>query len=311
MKVEIFNEIMELEPSTLITLYEIVLKDPETEEEIPSTYKFHAGENGYGQPIYFGDGLGSDEYFYLPCQAGGFDYEDETLPRPTLKFDNTDGFFSLKTRYFKDFVGFDVRRTKTFVKFLHGRNFPNNTNPFGSPTEASYPIEKYTINKKTVENSDFISFELVSRFEKDGGLVPARKIVHNVCGWKYRHAYGCGYSGPPVTDKGGNTLSHNQSAKLNVTASVAKNLKWSKDKTYNTNETVSIYIEEGDETIYHLYVCQNDGIQSNPLKDKKNWVQDMCPKNILGCRARFGIVDGVNKEKNNGLPFGGFPGSHG
>lgn len=269
MNKDIFNEIMELEPSTLITLYEIILKDPETEEEIPATYKFHAGENGYGNPIFFGGGTGRDEYFYLPCFAEGFDYEDENLPRPSLKFDNTDGFFSLKTRYFKDFVGFDVRRTKTFVKFLHGKNFPNGVNPFGSPTEAAFPIEKYTINKKNLENSDYIEFELVSRFEKEGGLVPARKIIHNTCGWKYRHTYGCGYNGPPVTDKGGNTLTHNESATLVVSSATARNLKWDKDKTYNQGDVASVYVEESDETIYHLYVCQSNGIQSNPIKDKK------------------------------------------
>jgi len=98
---------------------------------------------------------------------------------------------------------------------------------------------------------------------------------------------------------------------LVVSSATARNLKWDKDKTYNQGDVASVYVEESDETIYHLYVCQSNGIQSNPIKDKKNWVQDMCPKSILGCRARFGIVNDVNKEKTNGLPFGGFPGSYG
>ena len=33
-------------------------------------------------------------------------------------------------------------------RFLHGDNFPNNINPHGTPTEVSYPVEKYIINQK-------------------------------------------------------------------------------------------------------------------------------------------------------------------
>ena len=110
------EELLSLEPSTLIVLFEIVLKN-ENNTEI-GFYRFHSGENNFQKSIFYGGGTGANEYFYLPCTAAGFDFSEGTLPRPVITFDNTDGFFSLKTRYFKDFVGFDVKRIKTFVKFL-------------------------------------------------------------------------------------------------------------------------------------------------------------------------------------------------
>ena len=105
-------------------------------------------------------------YLFHPIQADGFDFAEDSLPRPSITADNTDSFFSLKSRYFKDFVGYEVRRIRTFVKFLHGNNFPNNTNPYGSPTEDSFPVEKYMINRKTTENAKRYDGQTVNSISK-------------------------------------------------------------------------------------------------------------------------------------------------
>jgi len=290
---DIKKELLSFEPSTLIVLFEIKLKD---ENNTPiGYYRFHAGENSFQKSIKYGDGVGKHEYFYIPCKAEGFDFSEDTLPRPTLTFDNTDGFFSLKTRYFKDFVGFDVKRKKTFVKFLHDSNFPNNKNPFGTGNESSYPDEEYSINKKNMENSDIISFEMVSKFEKEGGLIPARRIRYNVCPWQYRNVNGCGYSGKPIATKEDNLLFS------------ATSTTYNKDTTYNLNNVVSLEIDGID----HYFVCMKNGTKTNPLKDKVNWKQDMCSKSVYGCRLRFGNPNNSvnNVEASQGLPFGGFPGA--
>ena len=129
MEKSIHNEIMELEPSTVVILYELVLKGH------AASYYFHSGENGYTNEIVFQ----GNNYYYIPIKTDGFDFTDSKLPRPTLTVDNTDSFFSLKTRFFKDFIGFTFKRTRTFVKFLADVNFPSNVNPFGTPTEVSFP----------------------------------------------------------------------------------------------------------------------------------------------------------------------------
>tara|TARA_Y100000361_G_scaffold65879_1_gene57863 strand:- start:17755 stop:18648 length:894 start_codon:yes stop_codon:yes gene_type:complete len=294
MNESIHKEIFELEPSTVIYLYEIVLKDSGG-----SKYYFHAGENGYTNSIKYGSGTGANDYYYIPVKAEGFDYSDGSLPRPTLTFDNSDGFFSLKTRFFKDFIGYEVRRIKTFVKFLHGSNFPNNVNPFGSPTEDSFPVEKYLINTKTNENGQIVSFELASALEKEGAFIPNRKIVFNTCQWQYRSSIGCGYTGVPVNDSKGNAI--------DAGAALSKGSPFTFDLSgvYNKGDYVKIDNSNDPRMAPKFFVCvENNTSGVKPESNKDVWVEDACAKSISGCRARFG-----NGEMSNGLPFGGFPGT--
>jgi lambda family phage minor tail protein L len=286
MQTNIHKEIMELEPSALVVLFEVLLKDNNNQK-----YYFHAGENGYQNDIYYKN----NTYLFHPIKAEGFDFSEDSLPRPTLTADNTDSFFSLKTRYFKDFIGYEVRRIRTFVKFLHGNNFPNNLNPFGSATEDSFPVEKYIVNKKTAENSRLISFELASPLEKERASIPNRKIQYNVCPWIYRSTDGCGYTGKPVQDSKGNTI---------FTTSAASPLEYSATQTYSRGQWVKI-TNKDNKNISKFFVClQNGTVGANPESDRTKWVEDACSKSLAGCRARFKDTESVR-----GLPFGGFPGS--
>lgn len=279
------KEIFELEPSTLITLYEIVLLG------YGESYRFHSGENGINTKIKFND----NEYYYIPIKAEGFDYHDSKLPRPTLTADNTDSFFSLKARYFKDFVGFPVKRTRTFVKFLDDSNFPNNKNPFGVTTPLSFPVENYIINKKTTETQNIIQFELTSPLEKENAFIPSRKIVFNVCQWRYRDSIGCGYNGPPKSDGNGNPLNASNSSISNYNPS----------QSYSKNTAVKVQGTVGTRDIDKVYVCLENNVQGvHPSEDPSKWALDVCPKTLSACYDRFSA-----NENSNGLPFGGFPGT--
>ena len=286
MELNLLKEIHELEPSTLIVLYELVLKDH------AASYRFHAGENGLNTEINFK----GNNYYYIPIKTEGFENTDSNLSRPTLTIDNTDSFFSLKTRFFKDFIGYTVKRTRTFVKFLHGSNFPNNTNPFGSPTEVSFPVEKYIVNKKTIENSSIIQLELSSPLESEQAFIPNRKLVYNTCQWQYRNSIGCGYTGLPITDGKGNYLNFNSTQNRGI---------YSETTTYNSGNFVTVPSSPESSAADRVYVCiQNGTINKKPSNDKTSWILDDCAKNLSGCRCRFG-----QEEKIHGLPFGGFPGS--
>lgn len=280
------KEIFDLEPSTIITLYQIVLLGHN------ASYYFHSGENGFNQSIKFKN----QEYYYIPVRAEGFDYSDSSLSRPTLSADNTDSFFSLKARFFNDFVGFPVKRTRTFVKFLSNENFPNNTNPFGTPTELSFPVENYIINKKTAETQNLIQFELCSPLEKENAFIPNRKVVFNVCQWKYRDGLGCGYNGPPISDAKGNPINANNPNNI---------LEYSATKTYSAGDAVKVKALPDTRDVDKVYVCNaNNTTNIHPANNPSKWTLDACPKNLKACRDRFG-----KNEQRNGLPFGGFPGT--
>lgn len=281
----IYNEIHKLEPSTLITLYEIILKDH------GSSYYFHAGENGLNTQIEYQ----GNPYYYVPIKADGFDSTDSSLSRPTLTIDNHDSFFSLKTRFFKDFVGYTFKRTRTFVKFLSDNNFPNGVNPYGTPTEVAFPVEKYIINKKILENQNVIQLELTSPLEKENAFIPARKIVYNTCQWRYRSNIGCGYNGIPQTDGKGNLINYDG---LGITG-------YDPNINYRAGVGVSITAAPESQDVDKIFVCLEDNtLGKHPVFHKDKWALDTCSKNISGCRLRFG-----NIERTNGLPFGGFPGT--
>ena len=281
----IYNEIHKLEPSTLITLYEIVLKDH------GASYYFHAGENGLNAEIQYQ----GNPYYYIPIKAEGFDSTDSSLPRPTVTIDNHDSFFSLKTRFFKDFVGYTFKRTRTFVKFLSADNFPNGVNPYGTPTEVSFPVEKYIVNKKTLENQNVIQLELASPLEKENAFIPSRKIVYNTCQWRYRSNIGCGYNGPPQTDGKGNLVSYD-GGDIN---------EYDINTNYSAGNAVVVTSPPDSQDVDKVFVCLEDNTQGkNPVLHKDKWVLDTCAKNVAGCRLRF-----RDEEKSNGLPFGGFPGT--
>ncbi len=297
MKQSIVDEILDFEPSTLITLFRLSL----TKKVRGNNYYFHNGENGYRQSIFYGEGGGRNEYFHIPFSVNGFDYADNEFPRPTLIFDNSDGFFSLKTRFFDDFIGYEIFRIRTFVKFLSNNNFPNNLNPFGTGNEDSFPIEKYIINKKTHENASSIAFELSSPLEKENSFLPNRKIVYNTCQWRYRHHIGCGYDGPPKTDSKGNAIHFPD----DTTIVRGNPFIFDPEATYDKGQYVLILDETQPNLAPKFYVCLKNGtVGIDPETNKSNWVEDACAKNLKGCRTRFG-----DSEVDNGLPFGGFPGS--
>jgi len=297
MKESIKKEIFSQDPSIIIVLYRISL----AKKSKGNNYYFHGGENGYLNSIFFDDG--QNEYHHIPLQAEGFDSSSESFPRPRITFDNTDGFFSLKTRFFDDFVGYELTRIKTFSKFLHDINFPNSVNPYGTPTEDTFPIEKYIINQKVQENANIVSFELTSPLEKENSFLPSRKIVYNTCQWMYRHSVGCGYSGAPCTDSKNNPFVGDNGMFNSIQQ--GNPVEFDASATYNRGDYVRINDYYDSSIPPTFYVCLKNGTKGqSPESNKRLWIEDACSKSISGCRARF-----QNIEQSHGLPFGGFPGS--
>ena len=289
MEANIHKEIFELEPSTLISLYSIDLSKKTNSNDF---YRFHAGENGYRQSIVFK----GDTYSYFPVKTDGFVYNDSKPPRPSVTFDNSDSFMSLKLKYFDNFLGYRFTRLRTFIKFIDDVNFPNDRNPHSSD-RSSFPEEEYVFNKKTTENNSVVQFELSSPLDLEAANVPARDIIYNSCRWCYRSTIGCGYNGAPVADKKDNTLTPTSDKGA-----------YQENTTYNAGDYVYMESKDdsGGEELYprKYYVCAGSTTES-PLSNKEKWKEDECSRSIDGCRLRFNSAH----EISYGLPFGGFPGT--
>lgn len=327
---KINKEIFATEPSTVVLLYVVDLKDQ-------GEYRFHAGENGYNNPIIFNE----KEYNYYPIKVEGFEmHGDGKLPRPKLTFSNQNGNISMRLGVFKDFINYKVTRIKTFVRYIDDVNFPNNVNPHADPDpDSSFVEDVFYVNQKTKEDDNVVEFELVSLLELQNANIPARTMYSNYCGWQYRSEIGCGYKGKPISDQKNKRFVPSGYTGQMVGEEVyieqpnedfggAETGDWTRNQVYNKGDVVKVEPLDSDREIYpvNIYVCLNDNIRSNPIRDTENWRLDDCDKTLCGCRLRFSPeatgaggclrMNAKNKpgdpviwtESGNGLPYGGFPG---
>ena len=184
----VYEELAVLAPNAIIELFQLHLDA--TLQGTSDIYYFHAGVNANvtGNIIWNGE-----TYVRLPIQAEGFDYSSGgTLPRPTLTVANLGGEISALILAANaitpgnDLGGAKVVRIRTLKKFLDGEA--------GADPHAKFPDEIWYVDRKAAENRDVVQWELASKFDMAGTLIPKRQIIANICQWQYRSAE-CGYTG--------------------------------------------------------------------------------------------------------------------
>jgi lambda family phage minor tail protein L len=184
----VYEELAVLGPNAIIELFELQLDT--TLHGASTTYYWHNGVNAAvtGNIVFAGN-----TYVRLPVEATGFDYTSSgSLPRPTLRISNL--FSDMTTLLLlvnattpgNDLGGATVRRIRTLKKFLDGEA--------AADPNARFPTEIWYVDRKSNENRDLVEFELASKFDLAGVMLPQRQIIANVCQWKYRGAE-CGYTG--------------------------------------------------------------------------------------------------------------------
>ena len=209
-------------PDTIIDLYEIDFSTLQKNAEFLNdffdlnfasepVYRFCPMINGTNPIIWRGN-----SYQPLPIKMDGFEYQGQgRLPRPTLTIANPEGLFSKIVYANFDFLNCKVTRSRTFARFIDIENYQitnrgnsaNADNPFGkSDSDAHFPNDIFFINKKTSEDKNAISFELVSALEMENAWIPARQLIANHCGWSYRCSIGCKYNGLPIETNEGKSL---------------------------------------------------------------------------------------------------------
>lgn len=184
----VYEELAALSPNAIIELFQLTLIA--TLHGTSDTYYFHAGVNANvsGNIVWNGT-----QYVRLPIQAEGFEYSNTgTLPRPTLTVANLGGEISallLLANAFtpgNDLGGAKVTRIRTLKKFLDGEA--------AADPHAKFPDEIWYVDRKSAETRDVVQWELASKFDLAGIMLPKRQIIANVCQWQYRSSE-CGYTG--------------------------------------------------------------------------------------------------------------------
>ena len=194
-----YEELAKINPSAIIELFELRLDS--TLHGSSDVYRWHSGVNDQvtGNLVWNGE-----TYFRVPVQADGFEFKNSgTLPRPTLTIANTDSTVTAilllvnAITVGNDLAGAEVRRIRTLKKFLDAANFAagnSNADPY-----ASFPEERYFIDRKASEDRTQVTFELASKFDLAGQKIPKRQCIANVCQWEYRSSE-CGYTGSNYFD---------------------------------------------------------------------------------------------------------------
>ena len=175
----IVTELQKINPSSIIELFTL-----ETEENLHGSsqiYRFHNGTNlnNNGDIIWAGN-----QYLKMPIQAQGFAFQKGQLPRPKLIVSNALGTITAillnvnKVTAGNDLAGAKVTRIRTLARYIDAVNFPNSTNPFGTPDPtAEFPKEIYKIDRKSVENREIVEFELAAAIDMVGVRAPQRQCT--------------------------------------------------------------------------------------------------------------------------------------
>jgi len=184
----VYQDVSSFAPNAIIELFELELD--QNLHGSNDTYYFHAGVNANvtGNIIW-----NNNVYIRLPIQAEGFDYSSSgTLPRPTLTVSNLGGEISALLLLANaitpgnDLGAAEVRRIRTLKKYLDGE-------PAADPY-AKFPDEIWYVDRKAAETRDIVQWELASKFDLPGMMLPKRQIIANICQWQYRSAE-CSYTG--------------------------------------------------------------------------------------------------------------------
>ena len=265
----VYEDLSVLEPNAIVELFQLHLDA--TLHGSADIYYFHNGVNAdvSGNVVWNGQ-----SYVRLALEASGFDYTSSgSLPRPRLAVSNIGSSITallLQVNLIttgNDLGGAKVVRIRTLKKYLDGQA--------GADPHAKFPDEIWYVDRKSNENRSVVEFELASKFDLVGVVLPRRQIIANVCQWRYRSAE-CGYTGPPVADANDNVLQGSTNALLNdylqksaiyktavaTTAAAFSNLATAQNNLNNANETYYL-IEDNYSLSVPRYLIQ---LASNPSR---------------------------------------------
>lgn len=283
---KINNEIVSLNPSALISLFEIDISDIAFDNQVTlpidqQVFRFHNHIKLSNSSIYWQ----GNEYSAAPIAAEGFETNSKgTLPVPRLTIGIGDGgiillsLFKQKMKQFGDLTGAKVTRIRTFAKFLSVSNFPDGILPAGFQTDefAEFPRDIYYIDRKSNENKNGIQFELASVLDIEGVKLPGRIVSAKRCTAIYRSPE-CSYSSLPVGTDNDELITDILGVTLNNRG------VWSSTSTYNKGD----YVYTAKNGINYYFVAKINNVTSTP-PNPAHWISEACSKGVKGCRLRFG-----------------------
>tara|TARA_Y100000401_G_scaffold116380_1_gene121971 strand:+ start:1493 stop:2068 length:576 start_codon:yes stop_codon:yes gene_type:complete len=174
------SELQSLTNKSIIELYSLTLDSSLHGSTSVSRFHSGVGMNSNASIIWQGN-----TYDKFPIKAEGFEYKSSgAFPRPSVSVSNILNTITAlmasvnATTPFNDLQGAKFIRHRTMAQFLDAANFPNNTNPFGTPSSSTeLPQEIYYVNQKVSETREAVVFELVSALDMEFVTVPSEQVT--------------------------------------------------------------------------------------------------------------------------------------
>ena len=169
--VTIYQANQELEPGTIISLFRL-----DTTKAGGGVFHFVQGRDvEEGATIKF-DGI---EYTPADIEFEGLEMTGQgAFPTPTVRVSNTDGLIQSAINTWGDLLGCELRRIRTYKRFLDGE-------PEADPT-AFYGADIFHVERKTEENQVYVEWELSAAIDQEGKNLPGRVVIRNSCMFRYR-----------------------------------------------------------------------------------------------------------------------------
>lgn len=143
-----------------------------------TTLYFCQGTIG-GEPVEFGGQA------YTPYDIQVTDFQTNVggvLPTPTMRVANVDsdrdGLIQAVVNSFGDLNGCELRRVRTYKRFLDGQ-------PDADPTAYIGP-DVFRVERKAQEDADVIEWELSAAIDHEDRMLPGRQVLRDTCVKRYR-----------------------------------------------------------------------------------------------------------------------------
>ena len=335
---ELIEAVQKQDPgSELVSLFELNFGN--------TTLYFHPGLDENLTKIYFEEAASPytiREYDPFPIEMTGVEYSaDGATNRPTLTVANVSNVFSdaLGGITNEDLIGETLTIRQTLATHLSTATSGNGNLPI------EFPKKKFIIDRLAGETSISVTFELSSPYDLEGVKIPGRQVLGKYCSWIYQGAAndvggGCSwpansrpeYSNPQGVNEHKMYFTANDEPIVTATQKTAmenESETFSTIKVYtvyaaNATITAGNYYEHpinGNNTIWKALLPQTSNSHvAAPQYKSVYWIRgDVCGKRISSCKCRFQFVPGTNasddsfptidKNSNEALPFGAFPGS--
>jgi lambda family phage minor tail protein L len=123
--------------------------------------------------------FGGQEYTAVDIHLSEFDTNaGGVLPTPKIQISNTNSVIQAMVNTYGDLCGCEVRRVRTFKRFLDGQ-------PKADPSAFMGP-DVFKVERKTSENPIFIEWELSAAIDQEGKMIPGRQVIRDACTQRYR-----------------------------------------------------------------------------------------------------------------------------